>query len=84
MSREKVPRSDIWEGRSPGLMLRGGTLPYDLSHDAFDVAYLPPPSGQNDACENITLNSYILIPCYVGIEYNHTNPPKLCEMLDRI
>ena len=28
--------------RSPGLM-SGGTLPCDISHDAFDVTYHPPP-----------------------------------------
>ena len=45
----------------------------------YYVTYPMIHRGQSDA-----LNSYILIPCYVGIEYNHTNPPKLCEMLDRI
>ena len=50
-------------GRPPGLMSGGGegerdTLPCDLSSDAFDVTYPPPPPtcGQTDACENITLS----------------------------
>ena len=39
-------------GRYTGLMSGGGgTLPCDLSHDAFDHTY---PREQTDACENIT------------------------------
>ena len=31
-----------------------------------------------------TQNSYIFIPCYVGLEYNNINPLKWCEMLDKM
>ena len=50
----------LGEGRFPGPMSwRGGTLPCDLSHSAFDVTCLPSypsptPCEQTDACENIT------------------------------
>ena len=45
-----VHRSDVVGVRS---LVRGATLPFDLSHAIFDVAYSP-PHGQPDACENIT------------------------------
>ena len=50
--------------RSPGLM-SGGTLPCDISHDAFDVTYHhpPPPStgvSTLDVCQPEYYNHKIL------------------------
>ena len=48
--RSPCPISGGWRVTLQVWCLRGGTLPCDLSHDAFDVTYHP----QTDTFENIT------------------------------
>ena len=52
-------------GRYTGPMSGGGgTLPCDLSHDAFDLTY---PREQADACENITFSQLRLRVVIINI-----------------
>ena len=55
-------------GRYPGLMSRGGTLPYDLfmMSGCHLTTPLPPKREQRDACENIILPKLCFRPVIIN------------------
>ena len=76
----------LGEGRFPGPMSwRGGTLPCDLSHSAFDVTYLPSypptPCEQTDACENITFTKLPFVGGKMGCTRKWVRKIELFSLL---